>query len=90
MVNKLLPFKANWACIRSGQSCFENRSRAKPKKSNAWNFLMIIRPITMLRLVAGTVLLLLVGLAEALAVEEIKKGQDRPLGNRSDLQREQI
>jgi len=59
-------------------SCFENRSRAKPKKSNAWNFLMIIRPITMLRLVAGTVLLLLVGLAEALAVEEIKKDKIGP------------
>jgi hypothetical protein len=52
--------------------------------------MIIRRSITMLRLVAGTVLLLLVGLAEALAVEEIKKGQDRPLGNRSDLQREQI
>jgi len=39
---------------------------------------MIIRPITMLRLVAGTVLLLLVGLAEALAVEEIKKDKIGP------------
>jgi hypothetical protein len=78
MVNKLLPFKPIGFALGVG-SCFENQSRAKPKKSNTWNLLMIIRPsITMLRLVAGTVLLLLVGLAEALAVEEIKKDNVGP------------